>query len=593
MDETRLSDCEAGKYATYTECDRPTSRSDTPTDCQDEPLHEPKSAVENSMPHNLLVPDDEDSTSNSGSPDGNTSLDSQLAPELPAPTEEPSCDQPGQDTESTSVSEDAKAGEIVADKDATALAQAFNSDCHRQDTQDSHESGQTVSSTPANPAKTSRISDHRSPGLDGPFPTISVVIEHKSQSAASEGKAMIAEEATLIRSALRSSALDGEDEELLNDFLSRAKAKRAANAAGTPKKGDQSATADLLPESPTPRSRRALEELDTNSPSLQPASPVKTDGTLVATDEDSQDAEPVEPEDPQLASPTRRRSSRTKPKKTSKRAAPPAVPNQIPVRRPKGTEFVFLQRTEAQELALTTRRNTKRNRGTAQMPKQMLAALAQRQDEDSDSTTSSSRSHRRRGKGKGKTVSWSEQLVDYERDNDGGGDDVASSHVGARRGRIARRSGAGASAKAASTAAVAVEVSTTASAAAAAPSAASSSTSSATSPAPPAPATPRARRLPLPGALSPANKLAPDTSLIPTAITTSSDSDLSHRKRLAPKAPSAALLGASKGAITRSRLPARTTAGSTSSKTAIKKSTSILHAGAGSTPMPKRVRARR
>ncbi|GAD97042.1 hypothetical protein AOR_1_1860154 [Paecilomyces variotii No. 5] len=560
------------KYATHTECDRPTSQPDAQTNFQAESgtcSHDTEPAVENSMQNNQLIPSDEDPESSSGSPDENASLDGQLASDVPvSPTQNPSCDQPGQETKPTSVCEDAKAGENVADKDVIALAQAFNSDCHRQDTQESHESGQSA----ASPAKASRIRRRSSPGLDGPFPTISVVIENKSQSAASEGKSLIAEEATLIRSALRSSALDGDDEELLSDFLSRAKAKRAANAAGTPKDGDQSVPADLLPESPTPRSRRALEELDTNSPSLQPASPVKNDG---AADEDRRDAEPVEPED-QLASPTRRRSSRAKPKKASKRAAPPAVPKEIPVRRPKGTEFVFLQRTEAQDLALATRRNTKRNRGTAQMPKQMLAALAQRLEEDSDSTTSPSRSHRRRGK-KGKTVSWSEQLVEYERD---GGDDVATSHVGARRGRIARRSCAGASANSAS-------VSTTAAAAVSAP-------SSASSPAPPAPATPRARRLPLPGALSPANKLAPDASLIPTAITTSSEADLSHRKRLAPKAPSAALLGASKGAITRSRLPARTTANSTSSKTTVKsKTASILHAGAGSTPMPKRVRARR
>ncbi|KAJ9299936.1 hypothetical protein DTO271G3_2820 [Paecilomyces variotii] len=511
------------KYATHAECPRPTTQPDTATDGQDRPENyskETNPAFEDDTQGSSPIPkirdtqgasSEQDPTSDSGSPDEDTSLDGQPASDLPAsPTEEaPSCDQP------TSLCEDRKASETVADEDATTLAQAFNSDCYLQDTQNSEETGETE----ANSDKGSGIGHGNSPGPDGPFPAISVVIEHKSQSAATEGKALIAEEATLIRSALRSAALDGEDEELLNNFLSRAKAKRAANAAVTPKDGDQvqSAPADLLPESPTPRSRRALEELDTNSPSLAPSSSAKIDGVLVAAGEDTKDAGPKEPEDPQLASPTRRRSSRTKLSKAPKRAPPPAVPNQIPVRRPKGTEFVFLQRTEAQELALTTRRNTKRNRGNARMPKEMLQTLAQRQEDDSDSTSGSSRSRRRRGKGK--TVSWSEQLV------------------------------------------------------------AGSSSCTTASPSP-APATPRA--------LSPASIAA---SLIPTAVTTASESDLSQRKRLAPKAPGAS----SKGTIARSRLPARTTGSSTSSsKPPVKsKSSGILPAAAGSTPMPKRVRARR
>ncbi|KAJ9229920.1 hypothetical protein DTO169E5_8663 [Paecilomyces variotii] len=507
------------KYATHTECHRPATQPETATDGQDGPENyspETNPVFESNTQGSSPIPSEgQDPTSDSGSPDEDTSLDGQLASDLPAsPTKEaPSCDQP------TSLCEDREASDTVADEDATALVQAFNSDCHRQDTQDSQETGETVPETAANLDKGSRIGHGNSPGPDGPFPAISVVIEHKSQSAASEGKALIAEEATLIRSALRSAALDGEDEELLNNFLSRAKAKRAANAAVAPKDGDQdqSAPADLVPESPTPRSRRALEELDTNSPSLAPPSPAKIDGALVAAGEDSKDAGAGEPEDAQLASPTRRRSSRMKPSKAPKRAPPPAVPNQIPVRRPKGTEFVFLQRTEAQELALTTRRNTKRNRGNARMPKEMLQTLAQRQEDDSDSTSGSSRSRRRRGKGK--TVSWSEQLV------------------------------------------------------------AGSTSSSCTTASPsPAPATPRA--------LSPAASIA---SLIPTAVTTASESDLSQRKRLVPKAP-----GACKGTIARSRLPARTTASSTSSKAPVKsKSTGILPAAAGSTPMPKRVRARR
>lgn len=55
--------------------------------------------------------------------------------------------------------------------------------------------------------------------------------------------------------------LDGDDAEIISDFLSKARAKRAAN---TPVKKD--ASVDRLLESPTPSARRILEVVDGNSP---------------------------------------------------------------------------------------------------------------------------------------------------------------------------------------------------------------------------------------------------------------------------------------------------------------------------------------
>lgn len=156
-------------------------------------------------------------------------------------------------------------------------------------------------------------------------------------------------------------SLDGEDAALLSEFLSRAQAKRAANAAMAMAMGDSKAEKDERDMS-SPVVRRVLEELDVNSPSIQKATP-KAEGE-------------------EISSPTTacRRSTRTQPRAQT-RSLRPAVPNQIPVRRANGTEFVFLQRTEAQELALATRKNTRRNKGNSVLPKYMLQAL-NKQDKD-------------------------------------------------------------------------------------------------------------------------------------------------------------------------------------------------------------------
>lgn len=202
--------------------------------------------------------------------------------------------------------------------------------------------------------------------------------------------------------------LEGDDAELISEFLSRAKAKRAAAAA------TKSETAvvhrdidnDVIPQSPTPRQRRVLKDLDKNSPSSPrchvspsklrqvPSSPLthlperpvqrepenedKGDGEEEEEDEEEEAKEEKEKldskEQPQQASAVRqcRRSTRTtvKPQRHI-----PAVPNQIPLRRSNGTEFVFLQKTEAQRLALTTKANTKRNKGDAQLPHKVLPGL--------------------------------------------------------------------------------------------------------------------------------------------------------------------------------------------------------------------------
>lgn len=228
-----------------------------------------------------------------------------------------------------------------------------------------------------------------------------------------------AQESSLVRSALRLNSLDGEDAALLSDFLSRAQAKRAANAAMVCKDAPRLVDETLTPDSPTVRSRRALEELDKNSPSPQKpqlSTPVKAEKKPADSPTNLATADAHA-----LSSPTAcRRSTRTKISKTQQR---PTAPNPIPVRRANGTEFVFLQRTEAQELALATRRNTRRNQGDARLPRHALQALAKQEppetkkspspsDQDETRTVSLRRSPRKHPGSK--QVTWNEaKLVEY------------------------------------------------------------------------------------------------------------------------------------------------------------------------------------
>lgn len=253
---------------------------------------------------------------------------------------------------------------------------------------------------------------------DAVNPTIHLA---SSEAAAEIVEIVARQEPNLVRSALRMNSLDGEDVALLSEFLSRAQAKRAANAAMMPNKPEESAV-----KSP----RRALEELDKNSPSpqkIQVSTPSKRADKVGDNARDTVADSPTPKSLPshdinedtarEESSPSaRRRSTRTKLLKapqTQTHSQRPAVPNQIPVRRANGTEFVFLQRTEAQELALVTRKNTRRNKGNAVLPKYFL-----KQDQSSSNDRSTQESGdakgQRRSRSGLKQVSWrDEELVEY------------------------------------------------------------------------------------------------------------------------------------------------------------------------------------
>lgn len=173
----------------------------------------------------------------------------------------------------------------------------------------------------------------------------------------------VAEQAAELKS-----TLDGDDTELLNSFLSKARARRQARHQAkadlglSDAAGQQQANAsDSAHVSSHQQPARVLGQLDSNLASARQPRKDPEDSKLHSrVDSAVGDCAAA------AASPVCRRSSRVSrtPRTT------------ISLRRAKGTEFVFLQRTEAQEIALATRRNTKRNKGDAQLPPVVLEGLA-------------------------------------------------------------------------------------------------------------------------------------------------------------------------------------------------------------------------
>ncbi|PGH00477.1 hypothetical protein AJ80_09168 [Polytolypa hystricis UAMH7299] len=262
-------------------------------------------------------------------------------------------------------------------------------------------------------------------------------IEEDSDNAAITAITLFTEDSEPIAAPIRNHRLlESDDAEILTDFLSRARAKReaAAKSAMLDKEDDcQKEVASQTPTTP-PRQRRVLEDLDKNSPSsprLKLRSVAKSgdapdSSTKLSLPAEQQDIKPeakgeennTDDNDQYTRAPTPyRRSTRMivpKPKDHT-----PTVPNHIPLRRSNGTEFVFLQRSEASQLALTTKANTKRNQGSAQYPCVMLPLLRSKALEDDDSSDELNNepqkpSSRKRGKS-AKSVKWNDEwLVQYE-----------------------------------------------------------------------------------------------------------------------------------------------------------------------------------
>ena len=194
----------------------------------------------------------------------------------------------------------------------------------------------------------------------------------------------------------RSGARFSDDTNLLKDFLNRAQARKLAKDGKIPAHGP--------PESSPRRSpRKVLAEVDSNSPSPQRPKDLATrPGTPPG--KQRMDAFAFDDVDELTAEPTScRRSNRTRLPNVSK--APPGAPSFIPVRRADGTDPVVLPKSIAQDLAVQTRANTRRNKGQSKPPSVALQTLT--------AETAELVANRVHGRDKCKSVGWDEKLVYY------------------------------------------------------------------------------------------------------------------------------------------------------------------------------------
>ena len=199
------------------------------------------------------------------------------------------------------------------------------------------------------------------------------------------------------RGRTRSGTRFSDDATMLKDFLSRAQARKLAQTSDVPTSPPKTTS------NARKSTRTALSQLDSNSPSPQkhqdiinrPGTPPGK-GKLAAMDLDEMTEFMPEPA-------SCRRSTRTRSPALSKIAA--GVPSLIPVRRADGTDPVILQKSAAQELAIVTRANTRRNKGQAKIPKLALQTLP---------TEGLSMEVFRQRIKDGKTVGWDEKLAYFQ-----------------------------------------------------------------------------------------------------------------------------------------------------------------------------------
>lgn len=197
----------------------------------------------------------------------------------------------------------------------------------------------------------------------------------------------------------RSVARFSDDTSMLKEFLNRAQAKKAAKAPAL-----------KVPNLPQPQTsprrspRKVLGSHDDGTLSPQKSRDVANrpgtpPGKSKFESPDSDDADEMSAEFTSC-----RRSTRTRLPAPSKTA--PGAPSFIPVRRADGTDPVVLQKSQAQELAMITRANTRRNKGQSKPPLLALLGLPAEIAEISVMTKA-------RGKS-AKSVAWSEKLASYQ-----------------------------------------------------------------------------------------------------------------------------------------------------------------------------------
>lgn len=231
----------------------------------------------------------------------------------------------------------------------------------------------------------------------------------------------VCEKAELSVRQTRSGARFSDDTSVLKDFLSRAQARKAAQGGSLSPKVPKS-----LQQSPkrSPRKKNAMRPASRSSPrKARVATPRQTkfqkgspSGKVTlplarweGEENDEGDDETNGEETKAADAGSCRRSTRTRLPGPVK--SPAGAPSLIPVRRTDGTDPVVLQKTQAQELAITTRANTRRNKGQS---RPAALALQEIPSEDGESATRS-----RQRAAHGKAVAWAEQLTSFQEFQEG------------------------------------------------------------------------------------------------------------------------------------------------------------------------------
>lgn len=206
----------------------------------------------------------------------------------------------------------------------------------------------------------------------------------------------------------RATARLSDDTTVLKDFLHRAQVKKAAREVPNSSAPPTEFQAQMSPR----RSPRKVQEhtadnestvfprKSASAVSLWPGTPPQKYSKSEIEDGDGEDA---------TTEPTSyRRSTRSRLPAPSK--TPVGPPSFIPLRRGDGTDPIILPKTPAQDLAVVTRTNTRRNKGQAKPPVQALQELPA-ESPQKQASVAEKQQRERAGK---KVVSWAGKLACYQ-----------------------------------------------------------------------------------------------------------------------------------------------------------------------------------
>ncbi|KAI9726478.1 MAG: hypothetical protein M1828_001300 [Chrysothrix sp. TS-e1954] len=209
-----------------------------------------------------------------------------------------------------------------------------------------------------------------------------------------------------------------DDEELLRSFLNRSKASKAARIARRTSESHRRDSGVVKQALASPH-RKALDDLDTNSPSpTKKRFLAEEDDTLTVTDAallsianaDAQMPSNLGDDDEltldmQTLPATRRSNRRATPRKSMTLQTPASLLRRS-TEATGSNDTVTLKRSEAQELANSTRSNTRKNKGPSLPVRSMLVKL-KKEDDSLDVVVSEQRAT------KNKAVTWNEELVSF------------------------------------------------------------------------------------------------------------------------------------------------------------------------------------